>query len=188
MADAPNWRLDTLAGCGLAIGRYPRFSYNAVGGVAHASAEAGPDNTLKLSFSPARTRIPALTSGTTRFLGLPLPPGLRIGIEPDRLEGLIDPVSGAVELQFQARFRFELRLRAAELYSAPDLLVDTTLTTGAIQSERHHCQGRALNGDQPALLVGVARIEPCGAGWLDRFLGLPDEALALLEFRLSPEP
>jgi hypothetical protein len=30
------------------------------------------------------------------------------------------------------------------------------------------------------VLVGLAPIQPSGAGWLDRFLGLPDEALALL--------
>jgi hypothetical protein len=33
--------------------------------------------------------------------------------------------------------------------------------------------------------VGVAKVPRCGAPWLDRFLGLPDEALAVLRCRLS---
>ena len=43
----------------------------------------------------------------------------------------------------------------------------------------------------PALLVGVAQVPPSGEGWVDRFLGLPDEALALLRCRfhnLEPTP
>jgi hypothetical protein len=35
-------------------------------------------------------------------------------------------------------------------------------------------------------LVGVATIAPSGDPWLDRFLGLPDEALALLRCRFGP--
>lgn len=187
VAESACWRLDTLPGCALVIGRYPRFRYNADGGIALASAIHGSGSTLQLSFPPAQTNIPPLSSQTTRFLGLPLPPGLRISIEPDRLEGVLDPDSGAVELQFEARFRFELRAAGAVRYRAPDLLVNTTLTTGAIQSRRHRCEGRVLNGNEPALLVGAAQVEPCGEAWLDRFLGLPDEALAVLAFRLSPQ-
>jgi len=36
-----------------------------------------------------------------------------------------------------------------------------------------------------ALLVGVATVDPSGDPWLDRFLGLPDEALALLRCQLT---
>jgi hypothetical protein len=35
------------------------------------------------------------------------------------------------------------------------------------------------------MLVGTALIEPTGEAWFDRFLGLPDEALAVLECQLS---
>ena len=41
------------------------------------------------------------------------------------------------------------------------------------------------------LLVETARVPPSGEGWVDRFLGLPDEALALLRCRfhnLEPTP
>ena len=43
-----------------------------------------------------------------------------------------------------------------------------------------------LDGTGLAQLVGVATIAPSGDPWLDRFLGLPDEALALLRCRFGP--
>jgi hypothetical protein len=186
VAEADRWRLDTLPDCALVIGRYPRFRYNAAGGVAYASAVPAAGSAVELSFAPAQTSIPALCSRTTRFLGLPLPPGLGISIEPQRLEGVIEPDNGVVNLQFEARFRFELRAGGAVRYRAPDLIVNTTLTTGTMESRRHRCKGRPQQGDQPGLLVGAALVEPCGEAWLDRFLGLPDEALAVLAFRLRP--
>lgn len=181
-------RLDTLPGCALVIGGYPRFAYNAAGGMALGSAGVpGVSDPQLIRFPPDRVSIPALCTSTTRFLGLPLPPGLRIGIEPEQLEGVLDRSSGSVQLQFAARFCFELHLAGARRYRAPDLLVSTTLTTGTIESRRHRCEGRALNAEQRGCLVGVAMIQPSGEAWLDRFLGLPDEALAVLECRLSLE-
>jgi hypothetical protein len=44
--------------------------------------------------------------------------------------------------------------------------------------------GVPLDQDGRGVLVGVAVVEPTGEGWLDRFLGLPDEALAVLRCRL----
>ncbi len=187
VAEADRWRLTTLPGCALVIGRYPRFRYNAAGGVAHATAVPAAGSAVALSFPATQTSIPALCSRTTRFLGLPLPPGLSISIEPERLEGVIEPASGRVELQFEARFRFELRAGGAVRYRAPDLIVNTTLSTGSLESRRHRCEGRPQQGDQAGLMVGAALVQPCGEAWLDRFLGLPDEALAVLAFRLSPQ-
>ena len=66
-----------------------------------------------------------------------------------------------------------------------DLVVETDLTTETISSPRHQRQGRRLDGDNRGLLVGSALVEPSGEAWLDRFLGLPDEALAVLECRLA---
>jgi hypothetical protein len=182
--------LQTLAGCGLAIGAYPRFRYDARGGgglgVLTAADPVGTEiaiGTGSLGFDPAGLRIPPLDWRTTRFLGLPLPPGLAITIHPERLEGRIDRATGAMELQFDARFRFAI----GALYRAPDLIVSTTLSTGPVQGRRHRASGQPLDGDGRALLVGVATIAPCGDRWLDRFLGLPDEALALLRCRLAPK-
>ncbi|NQV11702.1 MAG: hypothetical protein HQ527_11155 [Cyanobacteria bacterium] len=172
-------QLSTLAGCALVIAGYPRFRYNASGG--GGLGRIGGDS---LDFDPAGLTIPPLDWRSTRFLGLPLPPGLRIAIEPERLAGSLDAETGAVTLQFTARFLFTV----GSLYRAPVLLVDTELTSGALTSRRHRRSGQALAADGTALLVGVATIEPCGEAWLDRFLGLPDEALAVLRCRFSPPP
>ena len=176
--------LHTLAGCALAIGGYPRFDYDASGGRGVGwLAEADASGVQGLRFDPAGLRIPPLHWRTTRFLGLPLPPGLVITIHPERLDGSLDPSTGAMELQFRARFRFAI----AGLYRAPDLIVETTLGTGAAQGRRHRAMGQPLDGDGRAVLVGVATIAPSGERWLDRFLGLPDEALAQLHCRFGPQ-
>ncbi|MFZ0407610.1 MAG: hypothetical protein WAM11_05815 [Cyanobium sp.] len=173
--------LQTLAGCGLRIGRYPRFGYDASGGGGTATL-GGPDRGgwQALSFEAAALAIPALSWRTTRCLGLPLPPGLRITIDPQRLEGRWQIATGALELQFDARFRFAV----ADWYRAPDLIVRTQLSTGAVRGLRHSAQGQPLDGNGQALLVGIATVEPTGANRFDRFLGLPDEALAQLRCRL----
>jgi len=179
----PQLELATLAGCGLAIGPYPRFVYDASGGGGWAApAVPDGDGVQPLVFDPAALCIPALNSRTTSLLGLPLPPGLEIAIAPEYLAGTLAPESGELELQFRARFRF----RIGRFYRAPDLLIDTTLSTGALRSRRHRAQGHGLNASGEALMVGVATVAPSGDPWLDRFLGLPDEALALLRCRLTP--
>ncbi|MBM5821962.1 MAG: hypothetical protein FJ082_05705 [Cyanobacteria bacterium K_Offshore_surface_m2_011] len=185
----PDLTLQTLAGCGLVIGAYPRFRYDARGGggvgvltaVDPADTGIGP-GTGTLGFDPAGLRIPPLDWRTTRFLGLPLPLGPAITIHPERLDGTIDGATGAMALRFEARFRFAI----GSLYRAPDLIVATTLSTGPVQGRRHRASGQPLDGEGRALLVGVATIVPSGDPWLDRFLGLPDEALALLRCRLVP--
>lgn len=191
-------QLRTEAGCGLAIGRWPRFRYDASGGggpaqtgrLVHGApaavgveggAAANQHDWEPLTFAPADLRIPALNWRTTRFLALPLPPGLAITITPERLQGRWQPASGAVELTFLARFRFSI----AALYAAPDLIVATQLTTAGAAGQRHRASGAPLDAQGRGVLVGIARVEPCGDAWLDRFLGLPDEALAVLRCRIS---
>jgi hypothetical protein len=179
----PDLTLQTLAGCSLVIGAYPRFRYDARGGggVGRLSDGDGTGSQL-LRFDPDVLHIPPLHWSTTRFLGLPLPPGLVITIHPERLEGSLDGATGAMALRFCARFRFAI----GSLYRAPDLIVDTTLSTGPVQGRRHQATGQPLDGDGQAQLVGVATIAPSGDPFLDRFLGLPDEALALLRCRFGP--
>ena len=177
----PPLQLTTEAGCGLAIGRYPRFRYDARGGGGSGQLEV-PDGLgwRTLAFAPDGLTIPPLTWRTTRVLGLPLPPGLSITIAPQRLEGRWQQDSGAVELEFLARFMFAV----AGLYRAPDLIVRTRLGTGEARGQRHSAVGVPLDRDGRGVLVGVATVEPTGEAWLDRFLGLPDEALAVLRCRL----
>ncbi len=173
--------LTTEADCALAIGPYPRFRYDARGGGGvSAPMEPAEDGWQALRFAPAGLTIPALSARTTRFLGLPLPPGLRIAITPQRLEGRWQPSSGRVELTFEARFQ----LLVAERPVAPELRVATRLTTEEARGRRHQVRGAPLDGEGLGVLVGLASVPATGEGWLDRFLQLPDEALALLRCRL----
>jgi hypothetical protein len=174
--------LRTQPDCGLAIGRYPRFGYNAAGGGGLASL--GPPDAAgwqSLDFDPSSLAIPPLDFRTTRCLGLPLPPGLRIEVVPDQLQGRGHLASGQLELRFRARFRFSLLAS----YRAPDLLVDVNLSSELASSARHHVRGQRLDARGEALLVGIALVPPTGEAWYDRFLGLPDEALALLRCRVQ---
>lgn len=168
-------QLHTQAGCGLAIGRYPRFRYDAGGGSGRATCSPEGD-TVELVFDPAELRIPPLNWRTTRVLGLPLPPGLQIAIEPLTLAGQLVPASGAVTLRFEARFHCSW----AGLYQPPPLLVTTDLTTASVAGQRHRAEGTPLDSSGQGCLVGVARVPSSGDRWLDGFLGLPDDALAVL--------
>ena len=176
-----NLHLITGSGCGLAIGAYPHFRYDARGG--GGAASLGPlagGGWQTVAFDPAHLSIPPLSWRNTRVLGLPLPPGLTITIEPEQLQGHWHPSSGEVQLEFRSRFYFSL----AGLYQAPALIVQTRLQTEPVQGNRHHAQGERIGANGQTLLVGVATVPPTGDGWLDRFLGLPDEALALMRCRL----
>ena len=178
-------QLSTNRGCGLAIAGYPHFSYDARGGGGVCELGPGPSSGPRsLSFDPATLLIPPLNWRTTRVLGLPLPPGLEIVIAPEELAGSIISANGAVQLRFRARFRF----RIGNLYRASDLVIDTLLSTGLAQGQRHRASGQAMDSDGSALLVGVATVPPCGDPWLDRLLGLPDEALAMLRCSFKYEP
>jgi hypothetical protein len=101
---------------------------------------------------------------------------VQIAIRPRSLAGRWCREAGELELAFDARF--ELRLAGRSV--APELRVSTELRTGAAEGMRWRAQGRALDAEGRGVLVGVATVPPTGEGWLDRFLGLPAEALAVL--------
>jgi hypothetical protein len=173
--------LATEAGCALAIGPYPRFRYNGRGGGGRATVTPLANGWQALRFDPSSLSIPALSCFTTRFLGLPLPPGLRIAIQPQQLEGHWHPATGAVDLTFLATFSLQLAQRSV----APDLIVATQLVTHAVGGRRHQVSGTPLDGEGRGVLVGLARVAPTGEGWVDRCLRLPDEALAVLRCQLQ---
>ena len=70
----------------LAISVYPPFAYDATGGGGVARVTRGAGGRTALAFDAATVSIPPLDWRSTRFLGLPLPPGLRIDIKPLKLE------------------------------------------------------------------------------------------------------
>ncbi len=174
--------LSSLKGCRLAIGAYPPFSYDATGGGGEATLlPTKKANILHLFFASDSFSIPPLTSKTTRFLYLPLPIGFKIKMYMEKLEGTVDKKTGEICLWFSSRFVFSIVSR----FSFPPLSIQTTLTTGEVKSSLHKEKGHVLQPDGKATLVGVAIIPKTGNKVLDIFLGLPNEALAVLQCKLQ---
>ncbi|KAK2366918.1 hypothetical protein P8452_55348 [Trifolium repens] len=175
----------TKSACKLGISRYPDFEYDAEGGIGTGFSAKGTkyqdNNDILVSFDIETLYIPSLTSSTTKFLGLPLPPFLKIDIVPETFQGSINQESGKVDLEFKAKFLFS----AGSIYKAPPLLVKTVLTSeeskGTIKSGR----GIRLDEEGKCRLVGVATVDPIDDFIMNSFLGLPTECLAELNAVIS---
>ncbi len=175
-------QINSLAGCRLKIGKYPPFTYNACGGGGKATLiPSQKNNLLNISFSSKSFSIPALTSETTRFLSFPLPPGFKIKMSMDRLEGTIDKNSGEVILKLEAKFIFSI----GAWLQFPSLIVKTILTTGKVKCKLHKAEGLVIQKNGRTKLVGVSIIPKTGNKVLDTFLGLPNEALAELQCEIK---
>jgi hypothetical protein len=168
--------LSTLSDCELAVSVYPTFAYNASGGGGVGVVSKRADGLLDVEWDAAALNIPAISYSTSKVLGVPLPPPLRIEIKPRRLAGTVDPATGEVNLEFFAGFEFT----AGPLYRAPPLEVSTTLTSESSQGVLRSGSGRRLAGDGRARLVGVARVPATADALLNGFLMLPTDALAVL--------
>ncbi len=174
--------LRSLEGCQLAIGSYPPFDYDARGGGGEGTLiPTHKDNVLYLRFSSETFSIPPLTYQTTKFLSLPLPPGLKIEMSMNQLEGTINKVSGEIVLKFESRFIFSI----GSIWNFPDLLVKTSLETGKVKGFSHEAEGMVRQSNGQTKLVGVAMIPITGNKVLDTFLGLPNEALAILKCKIN---
>lgn len=92
----PNVNFKTLGACKLGISRYPDFSYNAAGGAGSGTATNLSDGQVFVEFDVEKLYIPPLSTATTTFLGLPLPPFLKIDILPRVFRGEINQESGKV--------------------------------------------------------------------------------------------
>ncbi|KDP22333.1 hypothetical protein JCGZ_26164 [Jatropha curcas] len=177
----------TLGACKLGISRYPDFEYNAQGGTGTGSGTATKtekdylNNEISVSFDVKTLYIPPLMTGTTKFLGLPLPPGLKIDVVPELFQGSIDPDSGKVALEFLAKFWFSV----GNIYKAPPLLVKTILTSEESNGVIRKGQGERLDREGNCRLVGVATVEPIDDVFMNNFLGLPTECLADLNAVIS---
>lgn len=90
----------------LGISRYPDFDYSPRGGSGTGTARKiavddgdrnrASNSELSVSFDVGTLYIPSLTNQTTKFLGFPMPPFLKIDISPEIFQGTIDPESGKV--------------------------------------------------------------------------------------------
>ena len=175
-------RLNSLEGCRLKIGSYPPFIYNAYGGGGKATVIPNQANNLQnISFSSQTFSIPPLNSKTTRFLCLPLPPGLQIKMSMDKLEGTIDKNSGEVLLKLESRFLFSI----GGILKFPQLIVKTLLKTAKVKGKLHRGEGLAIQNNGTTKLVGVSTIPKTGSKILDIFLGLPNEAIAELKCKIK---
>ncbi len=169
--------LRSLDKCCLRIGSYPPFDYDATNGGGKAFTSSNDQSKIKyLSFDPNTFSIPPLTWRNTRFLTLPIPPGLKIEMLMDKLEGTLDITTGCLSLDFESRFVFSI----FSIFSFPNLFVKTTLVTGRVISRLFEEEGMLLNKNGKTKLVGIAVVLPTGNRMLDVFLGLPNEALAVL--------
>lgn len=177
-------KFQTLPACKLGISRYPDFDYNAQGGSGTATGTKNgvdlPDK-ITVSFDLQSLYIPPLSSATTRFLGLPLPPFLKIDIVPELFQGTIVEETGQVDLQFKAKFLFSV----GKFYKAPPLLVVTVLTSEESNGVMKGGRGERLDGDGNCRLVGVATVDPIDDILINSFLGLPTECLADLNANIS---
>ena len=175
-------KLTSLDGCRLQIGKFPPFTYNAYGGGGKATLQKNhKNNLLHISFSPQTFSIPSLTSKTTKFLSLPLPPGFKIEMSMDTLEGTIDKNSGEVLLKFESKFLFSI----GTIIKFPNLIVNTLLKTGKVLGELHEKEGIAMQNNGTVTLVGISIIPKTGNKILDTFLSLPNEALAELKCKIK---
>lgn len=174
--------LNSLQGCILSIGSYPKFQYNARGGGGEGYASKNILGSLeRIRFDPEKFSIPPLNTTTTRILGVPLPPGLEIIMILDKLEGTINFSTGEVIFDFESRFFFSI----GSLIKFPALIVKTSLTSEKAKKSKRVIKGRRLKSDGNTSLVGISTIEPCGNRFLDYFLGLPTDAVAVLECEIK---
>ena len=175
-------QLKSLEGCRLKIGSYPPFYYNAYGGGGKGTLLPSKNNNITfLRFSSQTFSIPPLTSKTTKFLSLPLPPGFKIQMTMDQLEGTINKNSGEVLFKFESKFIFSI----GGMIKFPNLLVKTKLTTGRVKGKLHEAEGVSLQKNGTTKLVGISIIPQTRNKILDTFLGLPNEALAELHCEIK---
>ncbi|KAG8381395.1 hypothetical protein BUALT_Bualt06G0117700 [Buddleja alternifolia] len=174
--DYYNVKFKTLGACKLGISMYPDFEYNAEGGIGSGTATkiSDTDEFFPVDFDEKSLYIPPLSTSTTKFLGLPLPPFLKIEIFPEVFHGKINRESGQVDLKFRAKFSFSV----GSIYQAPPLLVETVLTSEESKGKIRRGKGERLNKDGICRLVGVATIEPINDFFMNTFLSLPTECLA----------
>ncbi|XP_021730156.1 uncharacterized protein LOC110697120 [Chenopodium quinoa] len=176
-----NVEFKTKGGCKLGIARYPDFVYDAEGGFGSGSGKNESNGKILVEFDVDKLYVPPLTSGTTKFLGLPLPPFLRIDIVPEIFKGCIDQESGKVDLEFRAKFWFSM----GTIYKAPPLLVSTNLTSEESQGKLRKGRGQRMEKDGNCMLVGVATVDPIDDLFMNTFLGLPTECLAVMNATIS---
>lgn len=86
-----------------------------------------------------------------------------------------------MDLEFKGKFWFSV----GKLYKAPPLLVGTVLTSEESRGTMRSGRGERLDKEGKCRLVGVATVQPIDDFFLNSFLGLPTECLAMLNAVIS---
>ena len=171
-------RLKSSKGCRLAIGRYPYFIYDASDGGGETALLNTTDKNLKaIKFCPNEFKIPPLNWKTTKFLSLPLPPGINIKLSLKKLEGTLNEKTGEIILDFEARFT----LHILSILRFPDLIIKSILNTRKVQTKFHRGIGQTIQKDGKTKIVGIAKIPRTTNFILNNLLNLPTEAIAELK-------
>lgn len=174
-------QLKSLDKCYLRIAHYPMFTYDARGGGGVATFIKSTNYLEYMEFNKDTFSIPDLTSETTKILGIPMPYGLKIQMCMDKLEGCMDRRDGSISLRFESKFKFSILNR----FTAPNLIVKAQLSTEEVKTKINSAKGSPLNNKGEATLVGCANVPLTGNQALDIFLGLPNEALAILKCKIE---
>ncbi|GFR50830.1 hypothetical protein Agub_g13103 [Astrephomene gubernaculifera] len=170
-------RLKTRQDCELAVSFYPRFSYNGIGGGGWGTVTDLGAGKLHLNFDTSVLVIPDMSYRTAMLAGLlPIPPPLNIAIRPVSLEGVLDQATGEVNLNFECAFYFT----AGPVYQPPGLKIRTVLTTESTRGTHLSASGRRLSSGGAGVLVGTATVDRTGDLFMDNFLQLPNDALAVM--------
>jgi len=174
--------LKSLNGCELAIGSYPKFQYNATSGGGEGQITSKDDKgVLIIVFNPETFVIPSLNWRTTKILGVPMLPGLEIKVIPQPIKCYIEKQKGIISLEFKARFIFSL----FKILQAPALVIETSLKSKKVRSRLFEAIGSPINENGLSTLVGVATVPETTNKYLNRFLSLPNEALAILHCEIT---
>uniref|UniRef100_A0A803M0J5 Uncharacterized protein n=1 Tax=Chenopodium quinoa TaxID=63459 RepID=A0A803M0J5_CHEQI len=86
-----------------------------------------------------------------------------------------------VDLEFKAKFWFSM----GTIYKAPPLLVSTNLTSEESQGKLRKGRGQRMEKNGNCMLVGVATVDPIDDLFMNTFLGLPTECLAVMNATIS---
>ncbi|GBG91725.1 hypothetical protein CBR_g53539 [Chara braunii] len=174
-------KMTTGDNCYLGVSVYPDFEYNAGGAGGIGTAVDQSDDRIALRFDCDHLLIPPVKWDTAKFLGIPIPPPLRIDIQSKSLEGYMDRSTGKVELNFLAQFLFTV----GSLYKAPPLLVETTLTTETARGSMRGGVGKRIDASGNCKLVGIATVPRVDDHFMNAFLMLPTEVLAIMQSRFE---